>query len=148
MTVQFVNFSKSWLIFNILYGFLNVCKQTFNISRVLKSQKVQCVLMWDLQHIIFIWQRRYCQIFKSALVTFMDFYFCTKLCILINSSKLISNLSIAFQTYCPKCLNKAFLVPNFLFVVVLNNSLHFGKFEDVDLKYNKSFSNLWAKIPK
>ena len=48
--------------------FLNVCKQTFHISNVCISQKVKGVLMWNFQHIIFIWRRRYCQIFKSALV--------------------------------------------------------------------------------
>ena len=80
--------------------------------------------------------------------TFKDFYFCTKLCILINSRELISNISIAFQTYCPKCPNKAFLVPNLLFFIVLNNFLNFSKFEDVDFKYNNSFSNLQAKIQK
>ena len=48
--------------------FLNVCKQTFHISHVRISQKVKGVLMWNLQHVIFKWRRRYCQIFKSALV--------------------------------------------------------------------------------
>ena len=48
--------------------FLNVCKQTFHISHVRISQKVKGVLMWDPQHIISIWRRRYWQIFKSALV--------------------------------------------------------------------------------
>ena len=32
------------------------------------SQKIKNVLMWNFQQIIFIWKRRYCQIFKSALV--------------------------------------------------------------------------------
>ena len=48
--------------------FLNVCKQTFHISQVRISRKVKVVLMWNLQHIILIWRRRYWQIFKSALV--------------------------------------------------------------------------------
>ena len=48
--------------------FLNICKQTFHKSHMRISQKVKGVLMWNLQHIIFIWRRRYWQIFKSALV--------------------------------------------------------------------------------
>ena len=48
--------------------FLNVYKQTFHISHVHISQKVKGVLIWNLQHIIFIWRRRYWQIFRSALV--------------------------------------------------------------------------------
>ena len=39
-----------------------------HISHVRISQKVKGVLMWNLQHIIFISRRRYWQIFKSALV--------------------------------------------------------------------------------
>ena len=52
--------------------FLNICKQTFHISHVRISQKVGA-LMWNLQHIIFIWRQRYWQIFKSALVYLKDF---------------------------------------------------------------------------
>ena len=48
--------------------FLNVCKKTFHIS-----QKVKSVLMWNLQHIIDIWRRRYRQIFKSALAHLWHF---------------------------------------------------------------------------
>ena len=48
--------------------FLNVCKQTFRISHVRRSQKVNGVLMWNLQRIIFIWRRIYWQIFKFAIV--------------------------------------------------------------------------------
>ena len=47
--------------------FLNVGKQTFHISYVRIFQKVNDVFMWNLQH-IFIWRRRYWQIFTSALV--------------------------------------------------------------------------------
>ena len=46
--------------------FLNVSKQTFHIPHVHISQNVKDVLMWNLQHIIFIWRRRYRQIFKST----------------------------------------------------------------------------------
>ena len=48
--------------------FLNVWKQTDHITHVRISQKVKGVLMWNLQHIIFIWRYRYSKIFKSALV--------------------------------------------------------------------------------
>ena len=48
--------------------FLNVCKQIFHITHMRISQKVKGVLMWNLQHAIFIWRGRYSQIFKSALV--------------------------------------------------------------------------------
>ena len=37
-------------------------------KHVRTTQKVKRVLMWNRQHIIFIWRRRYWQIFKSALV--------------------------------------------------------------------------------
>ena len=64
-----------------------------------------------------------------------------------NWRELISNISIVSQTYSLKYPNKAFFVPKLLFFV-LNNFLHFGKSEDADFKYNNSFSNLRAKIPK
>ena len=48
--------------------FLNVCKQAFHKSHLCISQKVKGILMWNHQHIIFIWRQRYWQIFKSALV--------------------------------------------------------------------------------
>ena len=66
--MKFVNFLKKYANFYYILLILNVCKQTFHISHVRISQKVKGVLMWNLQHIIFIWRRRYCQIFKSALV--------------------------------------------------------------------------------
>ena len=47
--------------------FLNAWTQTFYISQVRISQKVKGDLMWDSQHIISIWRRRYWQIFKSTL---------------------------------------------------------------------------------
>ena len=37
--------------------FLNVCKQTFLISYMRISQKAKGVLMWNLQHIIFMWRQ-------------------------------------------------------------------------------------------
>ena len=48
--------------------FLNVCKQTFHISHVRISQKLKCILMWNLKDVFFIWRRRYWQILKAALV--------------------------------------------------------------------------------
>ena len=69
--MKFVKFLKSRLILNILL-FLNVCKQTFHISRVRIYQKVKGVLMWILQHIIFIWRQKYWQIFKSALMYLLE----------------------------------------------------------------------------
>ena len=42
---------------------LNVSKQTFHTPHVHMSQKVKGVLMWNLQHIIFIWRHRYWHIF-------------------------------------------------------------------------------------
>ena len=81
---MFVNFLKNRLIFNICYCpecllknfshispyaiVLNICEKTFYISSKRISQKVKGVLMWNLQHFIFIWRRRYWQIFKYALV--------------------------------------------------------------------------------
>ena len=47
--------------------FLNVCKQTFHISHVRKSQKLKGVLKWNFHHIIFIWRRRYRQIFQICI---------------------------------------------------------------------------------
>ena len=52
--------------------FLNVCKQPFHITHVCISQKVKSLLVWNLQHIVFIWKRRYWHIFKSALVYLYD----------------------------------------------------------------------------
>ena len=54
--------------------FLSVCKQTFYKSHVRISQKVEGVLMWNLQHIIFIWRGRHCQISQSALVSLTDLF--------------------------------------------------------------------------
>ena len=41
---------------------------SFHTSHVRISQKVKGFLMWNLRHIIFIWRRRYWEIFISALV--------------------------------------------------------------------------------
>ena len=54
----------------LIYSIVSVCLQT-NItymSWVHKSQKVNIVIMWNLRHIIFMWRRRYWQIFISTLV--------------------------------------------------------------------------------
>ena len=70
-----------------------------------------------------------------------DFYFCTRLCILINPSVLISNMTIVFQNYsqimdfCPK-------FETFLFF-----TKHFDKFEGVDFKMMEAFSNYSLNIP-
>ena len=48
---------------------LNICRQTFYISLVRISQKVKGVLMRNLQHIIFIWRRWYCD-FQISLRVF------------------------------------------------------------------------------
>ena len=56
-------FIMSYFLVFIVYStysiVLNVCKQTFHISYVRISQIVKSVLMWNLQHIIFIWRPRY-----------------------------------------------------------------------------------------
>ena len=65
LPVKSVNFLKSRLIFSISYF---SCKQTFHIPHVCISKKIEGVLMLNIQHIIFIWRRRYWRIFKFALV--------------------------------------------------------------------------------
>ena len=47
--------------------FVKVCKQTIRISHVRISQKIKSALMWNLQYIIFIWRRRYWQIFAYCV---------------------------------------------------------------------------------
>ena len=47
--------------------FLNICKQTFHISHVHISQKVKGVLLQNIQHIIFIWKRRYWKVFQICI---------------------------------------------------------------------------------
>ena len=52
-----------------MYSVMNFCKNTFHISHVHISQKkIQSIIKWDLEHIIFISRGRYWQILKSALV--------------------------------------------------------------------------------
>ena len=109
--------------------------------------------MWDLQHIISIWRRRYWQIFKSALVYlllflfYFGFFFCT--CILTNSRLLISNISKDVQIYWPKYQNNAFLVPFFVVavtvVVVLLDFCYLDKLESADFKYDISFFKFQSK---
>ena len=53
--------------------FLNVCKQTFHKSHMCMSQKVKGVLIWNLEHIIFISRRIQWRVFKPALVYFENF---------------------------------------------------------------------------
>ena len=61
-------FLTNWAILYLILLFLNVCKQTLHISQVRRSQNVKDVIMWNPRQIIFMWRRRYWQIFKSALV--------------------------------------------------------------------------------
>ena len=46
--------------------FLNVCNETFHRSHVRISQKVRVALLWNIQHVIFIWRGRYWQIFRFS----------------------------------------------------------------------------------
>ena len=66
LPLRFVHFLKSRLIFNIIYCFLMFVNKLF--------MYLTCA---NLQHIIFIWKRRYWQIFRSALAylwwSFLDF---------------------------------------------------------------------------
>ena len=50
---------KKWANFEHVLLFLYVCKQSFHISHMRLSQKVKGVVMWNLQHIVFIGRRRY-----------------------------------------------------------------------------------------
>ena len=56
---EFVNLLESRLFFNIFQCFWTFVKKTFHIFHVSISQKVKGVLMWNLQHIIFIRRPRY-----------------------------------------------------------------------------------------
>ena len=67
LPMKYVNFFKNRLMCNIIL-FPNVCIHTFHISHLHISQKLRSMYMWNLQHIIFIWRRRFWLIFKSALV--------------------------------------------------------------------------------
>ena len=111
-----------------------------HISRALISESTKC--MWDLQHIISLWRRRYqicISVPFSCFGFILDFYFCTKLCILTMSRVLTSSMTIAFWTYSPKCSNKAFLVPFFVAAVVLLDFWYLDKLEGADGKYDISF---------
>ena len=52
--MKFVNFLKRRVTFDIFYFSLNVCNQTFHISHVRTSQKVDGAVMSNLQPIVFI----------------------------------------------------------------------------------------------
>ena len=81
----------------------------------------------------------------------LDFYFCSKLCILTNLRVLISNITTVFQIYRSKYSNKAFLIPFVVvavIVVVLLDSWYLDKFEGVDFKYDISFFKFQSKILK
>ena len=147
LPVWFVNFLKSRIIFNILYCFLNVCKQTFHISHVRISQKAQSVLIWNLQHIISIWWPRYWQIVKSALVCLKWFLFSHETLHFVKFEGADFKYINMFSNLQLKIPKQSIFAPKFAFFY-LNNFLHFGNFEDADFKYNNSLSNLRAKIPK
>ena len=67
-SVKFVNFLKSIpLVLNVC-SFDDVVNKLFTYLTYALSQKVKGALMWNLQHIIFIWRPRNWQIFKSVLV--------------------------------------------------------------------------------
>ena len=69
MTVKFViNFFKYRLIFYIFYYFWMFVNDFSHTYTLRISENVKDVLMWNLQHIVFILRRRYWQIFKPALV--------------------------------------------------------------------------------
>ena len=72
-----------------------------------------------------------------------SFLFYMKLCILSNSEMLISNMTIFFQILTKKYQNKAFLVPNFFFIITKLCKLKI--FEVVDFKYDNCFSKFWRK---
>ena len=48
---------------------------------------------------------------RSFWSKFKNFYFCTKLCILINSRVLISNMATTFQSYSPQLCNEDIFGP-------------------------------------
>ena len=68
-TREVCKFLKNLANFYLIQLFLNVCKQTFHISHARTSQKVKGVLIWNLQHTIFMWRQRCWQIFKSVSVS-------------------------------------------------------------------------------
>ena len=70
--MNFVNFWKSRLFLNILYCSWIFVNRLFTCLTCEYLKKVS-VLMWNLQKIIFIWRRRYWQIFKFALV-YVEYY--------------------------------------------------------------------------
>ena len=70
--MNFVNFWKSGLFLNIFYCSWIFVNRLFTCLTCEYLKKVS-VLMWNLQKIIFIWRRRYWQIFKFALV-YVEYY--------------------------------------------------------------------------
>ena len=70
--MNFVNFWKSRLFLNIFYCSWIFVNRLFTCLTCEYLKKVS-VLMWNLQKIIFIWRRRYWQIFKFALV-YVEYY--------------------------------------------------------------------------
>ena len=70
--MNFVNFWKSRLFLNIFYCSWIFVNRLFTCLTCKYLKKVS-VLMWNLQKIIFIWRRRYWQIFKFTLV-YVEYY--------------------------------------------------------------------------
>ena len=66
--MKFVNFLKRRLIFNICYCFWIFVNKRFTYLTCAYLRKWKVILMWNLQHIIFIWRERNWEIFKSASV--------------------------------------------------------------------------------
>ena len=52
---------------------------------------------------------------------FKDFYFCTNIWNKANLRPLISNITMVFQSFCPKRENKAILVPNLKILIFALN---------------------------
>ena len=74
-----------------------------------------------------------------------------KLCIFTNSRELISNISIAFQTYSPECPNKAILVPNFffwtIFCILENSRMLISNITIVFQIYGSKYPNKAVLVP-
>ena len=65
---------------------------------------------------------------------------------LANSRVLISNMKI-FKTTGKKFPNKAYLVPNLKVFFILDETLHFEKFEGAGVKHDHNFFKFQVKIP-
>ena len=68
LLVKFINFFKNRLIFISFYCCFWVFVNKLFTYLTCASQYVKGALLWNLRHIVFMWRRRYWQIFKSVLV--------------------------------------------------------------------------------